>query len=259
MIKILTLLSFAASVTSSAFTLIITNPARYATNNVEIRIANNDCDNLGLSAQDVKDMVAISVGQYWNTVPSSKIRFHSGSFVDVAEDASLTDMKNSIEDNQIIIGCSKNSDLFDSANILAVGTMTVSAPARGIVAINNTAGSRFSSLSESNQRATLAHEMGHAIGIGHSTHEYALMYFVLSESIKQESLARDDSDAITFLYPNKSKVPFLLGSCGQIRDIADKDLWFNYIFVLSVLALFLMWFFVAGSFNEMQKPQRMKL
>jgi predicted Zn-dependent protease len=46
----------------------------------------------------------------------------------------------------------------------------------------------------------LAHEVGHAVGLGHSSDVNALMYFDAS-SKTELGLARDDVDGITYLYP----------------------------------------------------------
>lgn len=244
--KLFFIFCLSAATKLNAFTLTSSSPPRYATNNVEIRIANNDCTNIGITAQGLMDMVNIAVGQYWNAVPTSRIRFSAGSFVDVATDASLTDMVSAINENQIIIACSEDTSLFEATNILAVGTITTSSPARGVVAINNISGSQFADLSELNQKATVAHEFGHAIGIGHSTHEYALMYYALSEAIKQDALARDDADAITYLYPKDSSVPFVLGACGQIEDPSNPNFWFNIVFALLIVFMGL---FLTGSMS----------
>jgi Matrixin len=48
----------------------------------------------------------------------------------------------------------------------------------------------------------LAHEIGHCLGIGHSSDTEALMYYSTSVG-RGPYLARDDIDAITYLYPQQ--------------------------------------------------------
>lgn len=48
----------------------------------------------------------------------------------------------------------------------------------------------------------LAHEVGHAIGLGHATESSALMYYDASQKTAL-GLARDDVDGITYLYPRQ--------------------------------------------------------
>ena len=224
---------------SYSFTMIASQPARYTKDLVAIRIIDNPCDNIDMTAQDVEDLVRRSMGQYWNSVETSRLRFNTGPRVEIGGSATLNEMVSAISENEIVIGCSDDPTLFNATNILAKGTMTVTAPVRGVVAINNIVGSQFSQLSEMNRMATIAHELGHAIGIGHSSHEHALMYYAITTAIKQEFLAQDDADALTYLYPNDNDPVGLLGACSTIRDISDNDRIFNaLISVLLVLAFY---------------------
>lgn len=64
----------------------------------------------------------------------------------------------------------------------------------------------------------LAHEIGHAIGLGHASEDNALMYY--DASFKTElALARDDVEGITYLYPRQE----LFGGdglfgCGTVKS-----------------------------------------
>ncbi len=48
----------------------------------------------------------------------------------------------------------------------------------------------------------LAHEIGHALGLGHSADTGALMYYDLTDR-KKITLTEDDADGITYLYPRQ--------------------------------------------------------
>jgi len=71
-----------------------------------------------------------------------------------------------------------------------------------------------------------AHEIGHVLGLGHSTDVDSLMYYDASQKGRL-ALSQDDIDAITFLYPrNELKHPAMIGGCGAIRSFPEGP-WFN--------------------------------
>jgi hypothetical protein len=67
----------------------------------------------------------------------------------------------------------------------------------------------------------LAHELGHAIGIGHSDKSYALMYYQTNSSDIQYYLSEDDADAATFLYPDDPQLLGLGGNCGAVASTVN--------------------------------------
>ena len=69
-------------------------------------------------------------------------------------------------------------------------------------------------MTEQQRKALIAHEIGHAFGLGHSNFDASLMHYTLNNNIKQ--LSRDDEDGISYLYPNTKK----LGGCGTIEYIS---------------------------------------
>jgi len=117
----------------------------------------------------------------------------------------------------IVIACNNNTtDNFPSASYLGLSAPTVLSGSKikgSIILINDSAASAFSKLSRSEMESVLAHEIGHAIGIGHSNKNEALMYYKNSD--KMHRLAQDDIDAISYLYPNK------LDGCGLFGGIIN--------------------------------------
>jgi hypothetical protein len=67
----------------------------------------------------------------------------------------------------------------------------------------------------------LAHEIGHVLGLGHSEYHPALMYYDIS-SKTELSLAQDDMDGITYLYPRDEFKDGLYG-CGRVSALPPSS------------------------------------
>ncbi|MBF0360382.1 MAG: matrixin family metalloprotease [Oligoflexia bacterium] len=123
--------------------------------------------------------------------------------------------------SSILIVCSTNSEMFPAGS----GSLAVAVPLiendskniqSGIILINDTVNSSnynyVRNLSDEDLKAVLGHEIGHALGIGHSPTDASLMYYMLNTN--RNALSFDDIDAITYLYPGKFEL-FGASFCGQ--------------------------------------------
>jgi hypothetical protein len=72
-------------------------------------------------------------------------------------------------------------------------------------------------------QSVIAHEMGHMMGIGHSTDTKALMYPSIDPNTKTRfSLAKDDADAMIWIYPRSEFQGGIFG-CGTIENINNPS------------------------------------
>lgn len=214
---IFTLLLF-TSFSSYAFTLASANPPRYGTDEVKLTVAADTCSALSLSPESLLDLVEEAMDDFWNSVPTSKIKFIRGGVGTFSAngETSLGDfLTNSGITNEIIIGCNNDLTAFGSGSIGQGGfRYSSSLGMQGAFILFDD--SSVANLSNKAKKALIAHEMGHAFGLGHSNFKPALMYFTINYNM--DALSRDDEDGITYLYPNTTKV----GGCGTIEDVAKS-------------------------------------
>ena len=209
-----------AARSATAFSLYPANPPRYGTHDVPLRIVPGDCTNAGLTNAQLQSFVEKAIGRYWNLVPTASLKLHVGDAVAAgavpATSPSLEELAAAAGTDEIVVGCSSNAKLFTSGSTLAVGGIVTQGAAHGAVAINDTPATLFTSLDEDTKLSVFAHELGHALGLGHSSIEYALMYYAVSDDVQQRALSQDDADALTYLYPLKGKAGGFGGACGTL-------------------------------------------
>ena len=188
-------------------------PPRYPSADIQIKLVGNQaCSTITESTDELIEITKEAVDDFWNTVHTSSINLMiTGTVSTNGKD--INDFL-SAANNNIVIGCSTDS-LISSSTTIAVGGYSYSNNnLRGYVALNDHSGSPFPTLSRRDKVATLAHEIGHALGIGHSEKDFALMFY--ASGAVYNYLSQDDADAITYLYPHDSSFYGLGGNCASI-------------------------------------------
>lgn len=217
-----------AGLNTMAFTLNTNFAAAFPGEEVKVNLATHDCSNLPYTNDEILSMATEGVNKFWNRVPTSKLKIRSGSHVTVSSDfesgALCSSNTNGCEANpalsgqsQILISCNSNTTNFSSNGVLAV-TANVNTSGTDIVGsvilLNNRSGSGLATLSRESFISVLAHEIGHAVGLGHSPVTDSLMYY--ANISNRVSLGEDDMDGITYLYPREQPT-----SCGSVAYIQD--------------------------------------
>lgn len=207
-----------------AFTLMMANPPRYGVEEVFIDFTSDTCTNTGHSASDLHLMAEEAVNEYWNKASTSRLILKKGNVTTVSSDGlSLDSLASQAGQNKILIGCNDDVGSFAGGSVGAVGGIkSSSGQVMGAVLLNDHISSAVPNLSRSELVALMAHELGHALGIGHSTEEMAVMYYSIGGKI-QEQMTQDDFDALSYLYPNEKKLLGLVGSCGTVAMVDQKN------------------------------------
>lgn len=196
--------------TAHAFTLnSSTNPNLQGWDDADIKLYVNtaNCpagvDVIGV----IKDAVDV-----WNNVPTSKVKVSYGGETSGTTMSSPTTVY--CETNfQAVTHADQNYVPGAAAADGSTGRIT-----RGILYLNASAGTgNIGNFDRTILELILAHEIGHILGLGHSHDKNALMYY--DASAKQElSLAQDDIDGISYLYPSDESKGQIMG-CGLVKGL----------------------------------------
>ena len=142
----------------------------------------------------------------------------------VTPQGECTPNQNMLVDEGIVISCNEdtaNDDNFGADNRilgLSVPINTTSFAIKGsVVLLNDKLGSPLGDYNKEQMIAVIAHEIGHAIGLGHTSKDANLMYFNVVE--KRDRLGFDDIAGVTYLYPSDS----VFGTCASVAPIGGTS------------------------------------
>lgn len=224
-----------------AFTLNNNFGAAFKSKNVGVYIeGTTSCLTNNITVTELEDLVGPAIEEYWNTVPTSSLRLSAGGFsgqigtdISNARLCAPTDescIQSAAAQGQevippvsdIIIACNEEEDNFGN------GVLAVTVPnnfsgrkIKGSVILINDRNASFGSLSRGDKIAVLAHEIGHAIGLGHAEDKSALMYY---RTVNQRrSLGQDDIDGVSYLYPVHIDGCGLFGGTVLMKKDHDHD------------------------------------
>ncbi len=239
--KYLILFLFTLS-SAQAFTLNNNFAASFKKNKVKVAVA-GDSICTGITAQEMESLIGPSVNDFWNEVPTSRLRLKSSGFtnpittVDInlarlcspTDSACIASAATNGEDvippvDGIVISCNSNANNFTGNSVLAVTVPNNFASKKikgAVILINdnaNIAGEGLRALTHSDRIGVIAHEIGHAIGLGHAdeSEEQALMYYRVVD--QRRSLGQDDIDGVTYLYPIK------IDGCGLFDGLVASTI-----------------------------------
>jgi hypothetical protein len=137
--------------------------------------------------------------------------------------------------SNILITCNNESvNNFPSNSILAVtlpNNISGKYITGSLIMINDRAGNQFAGKSRDEKISIIAHELGHAFGLGHSPVKDSLMYY--STISMRKSLGQDDIDGITYLYPKQQ--PF---TCGTVDDKNSPKPWLGLLLGIGLIGFF---------------------
>ena len=239
---ILTFIFLTTHAPAFAFTLNPNTGKGFKSNNIKIIIANTDCSGAGFSTSKLKSLTKNAIDHYWNNVTSSAINLNVTGIdasIDIDGMNHVTALNSVVPNNRIVAGCNDDADGFTDPTILGSALMSCSGSNCKAVLILNANNSRLNDFSTSELEAVIAHEIGHAFGLGHSEIKHNLMYYSVGGK-NQEWLGLDDIDGVNYLYPHDAETLGFFGNCGTIQSVNTNS---PFSFLKSLfLGMFLIFF-----------------
>ena len=187
------------SVYSHAFTLTIPGAKGYANPEIQFEINQSSCP----ASVNLRQLVSDSVS-LWNNVSTSKLKLSVG-----ADSVAVTNTFPPVIycDSTMVNYSGLGGSLFNFNGNAIQGSLSLNT--------NPASGGSILLQNEVLLHLLIAHEIGHVLGLGHSEVDYAVMYYSYGTQTSA-SLAQDDIDGITYLYPSDEQSSKMMG-CGLVR------------------------------------------
>ncbi|MCB0365538.1 MAG: matrixin family metalloprotease [Bdellovibrionaceae bacterium] len=210
---------------AQGFTLSITDPNLKGFSGKSLNILLNPTN----CPAGIEDNIETAI-DLWNSVPTSRLEIKMGgttsttaaslrffSFPETAIIACSTDFATDSASSAGTGGCTGTClDVVPAgtrSTTLGTGRMQ---KAFIVVNMNAAAGGNFGLKSTTEREITIAHEMGHLIGLGHTEEVAALMHFSIAAKTNL-NLHQDDIDGITYLYGRDELGGDPLLGCGRFQ------------------------------------------
>lgn len=181
-------------------------------------------------AEETLDALIDEALQIWNGVPIADIFIFRGAHVNV----SASDVLSGGSPLTPLIVCSSQFSSVTGAPANTVPAATVTTPdgrmKLAVIYLNSQAeaAANIANIDRKKLVAMLTHEIGHSLGLGHSSQNEAVMYYSIANK-PEAVLTQDDMDGLSYLYPRNEFVYEPLG-CAVARDNSGGSaVWFFVI------------------------------
>ena len=164
--------------------------------------------------------------ELWNKVSTSSLKLEVGAANNDTPATIVARVQTTPEAHNMVIACDPNfqttlglsaAEANAIAGVANNNTVQGNAIDTGYVLLNVQSGAsaNVSNLSAELRKVIIAHEVGHALGLGHSEENASLMFFSAT-SKENLNLHQDDIDGLSYLYPRSEPSDGVLG-CGLIK------------------------------------------
>lgn len=219
---------------SQAFTFLTWDDAQYAKGPIKISYLSKSCQSIGISDDDMMFYIQQVISQYWGRVEESTLQLLSGELIQEPFFQSGEIKPEVMKFNTIHVACAEDFEAFNkNENGVVTGGIgkiycEKDNECRGAVVLNGDS-QQVSRVGRSYSRqfiGILAHEVGHALGLGHSLNLGALMTAGTPGFFSFYSIKNDDRRAIQALFPVSPRPTMrdLLVSKQSFAELASRAL-----------------------------------
>lgn len=198
-----------------AWTLNFDPPRRVGGDTLSLKINYSGCP------ATLDTMLDEAVG-VWNSVPGSYLKLEkTGTTTATGADV----VSGSAGGFVVVCDTTYSADTGADPNVTLATTISsfdqTGYLVRGGVVLNMQS-SMFRNETLNQQILVLTHEVGHILGLGHSSDPRAIMYFQVRASGSRPTISQDDVDGVSYLYPRDetSGAQGKLFGCGHLESAA---------------------------------------
>lgn len=213
---------------AKSYTFLNWDDTHYASGPIQISYLSGSCQSIGITDEDMLFYIQQVNENYWGKVKDTSLILGSGQVIRDPFFQNGVMVPDLMSWNTIQIACAQSFDEFQkSADGMVTGGLGKpfcqrEKGCRGAVILNGNP-EQVSKVGRSYSRqwiGILAHEIGHALGLGHSLHPGALMSAGSAGFFSFYELKKDDQRAIQALFPivPRPKMREVLQSMTQISN-----------------------------------------
>lgn len=203
---------------ASACSLMSSQGAAFFVDRIAVKVViQGECLQAQTSSDQLLQEVEEAAEEYWNKIPTSRAKLVPGGqvaaasnvdyqtrklcFVGEADNCSSSEGLTPVP-GTVLIACNSNTANFNARTyaktLLSYRGKTISS---AVIFINNTPGNLYAGLSAAQKTWVIVHELGHALGLGHTEQSANVMYYTLTPD--RTALGEEDALGLTYLYPQK--------------------------------------------------------
>lgn len=170
---------------------------------------------------DIGEIIQSSMDM-WNSISSSRLKLEIGAITaaTAAEAVALTPPETAVIICDTAFGTTFSADPDVTSGVGSSIYYANYQIKRGYLVLNVQAGAKanFNNLNTNSAKIIMTHELGHTLGLGHSSDSSAMMYYTVGKKTEL-TLSEDDINGMNYLYPrDELATDQFMGGCALVKS-----------------------------------------